>query len=156
MEVPDADLNGALNAVKYDFDPVAAKNLIEYFHDRICDGEPFNERVLLEYVGHAFEQIIVHGKSADQAFGLRRSRGQREREDHTERDIAGAACVVLLMRKGWRWADAIGEAANYLCEDGKGDKAIEHAYSVYREVLSLLADQKLEAMLPDGIQVEPR
>src|SRR5690606_2857313 len=120
------------------FDPQAARNLIEAFYERIGEGEGLNERILLEYVYHAFGLIVNKGYSADQAFGLDRHRGQRNRPDTFERDLAMAAYMILLWREGWTWIDAKGRAAELFFPDGQGEKAAESAYSRFKEGLGTL------------------
>lgn len=154
--VTEADLNAALAAVMYGYDPVAARNLIEYFSERIGNGGRFNQRVLLELLNHAFVRIIKEGVSADQAFGLKLGRGKYPREDTVIRDVMATAYMVLLMRKGWTWAEAKGEAVNLLCPDGKGDKAVEKAYAYYRDALTSYPDDHLMGMLPPGTPVISR
>ena len=109
-DVTDADLIGALNAVEYSHDPVAARNLIEYFHERFSNEMPYNDDVLLAFIRLAFKRIADDGWSADHAFGLKLKRGHYLRDDTTERDVMAAAFVILRMRQGWRWSDAVGGA----------------------------------------------
>ncbi|HMV21143.1 MAG TPA: hypothetical protein PKL28_11205 [Rhodocyclaceae bacterium] len=155
-DVKDADLNGALAAVKYGHDPVAAMNLIEYFHERFKGDFPYNERILIEFIGHAFSKIIEDRWGADHAFGLKLTRGKYEREDNYERNVIAAAYVILLMRKKWTYLDARGEAANLLFPDGKGEKAVEAAYAMYSCHFKSLPSGLLEAMLPLGTPVISR
>jgi hypothetical protein len=149
-DVKEADLNGALAEVKYGHDPVAARSLIEYFHERFREGLPYNERVLFEFLSHAFEKIIENGWTADHAFGLELKRGHFERPDTTERDIIAAAHVILLMRQNRTWQDAKGETANLLFPDGRGDKAVEAAYAFYKDALSHYPDELLTQMVQAG------
>jgi hypothetical protein len=155
-DVSDADLNGALMAVKYGHDPVAAKNLIEYFYERIGNCGRFNERVLLELLNHAFGKIIEEDASADQAFGLKLGRGKYPREDKVIRDVMATAYMILLMRQGWTWEDAKGEAANLLCSSDAGDKAMEKAYADHKDLMKLFPDDTLKEMLPPGTPVISR
>lgn len=155
-DVSEADLMGALAAVKHGYDPVAARNLVEYFYERFQHGDPYNERVLYEYLAHAFEKIVEDDWSPDHAFGFMLKRGHYEREDTTERDVVAAAYVILLRRRKWKLQDAIGEAANLLFEDGEGDKAVEKAYADYKGVLSYLPDETLKRILPPGAPVISR
>ena len=143
----EADLNGALAAVMSAHDPKAAKNLVEYFYVRIRAGEPYNERILLEYIDHAFGRIVNEGVSADHAFGFKKKRGKHKREDTTERDVVAAAIVTLRMRNGMTWLDAKGAAANELFPDGKGEKAVEAAYSQYKVALSYMSSDALTELI---------
>lgn len=148
-DVTDADVRGALNAVKHSYEPEAAKNLIEYFHERFSNQERYDQDALLAFIKMAFQRIVDDGWSADHAFGLKLKRGHYQRPDTTERDVMAAAFVVLRMRQGRLWSDAVGEAANLLMPDGEGDKAIESAYTQYREGLSILPDEFLASLLPE-------
>lgn len=151
-EVTDKDLNGALAAVMHGFDPVAARNLVRYFHGCLQDGSPYNERILLDYVYYAFEKIINEGVSADHAFGFKQSRGKHEREDTTERDIVAAALVTRYMRENKTYLDARGDAANALFADGTGEKAVEAAYSQYKDVLQYLSIEALKELTDKSLR----
>lgn len=120
-DVTDKDLVGALDLVRYGHAPDAAKNLIEYFHERLSNELPYNRDVLIGFVKFAFERMVEHGWSAGQAFGLDLKRGCYQRDDTTERDVMAAAFITLRMRQGWRWNDAVGVAANLLMPDGRGE-----------------------------------
>ena len=127
--VTDADLMGALNAVMHSYDPVAAENLIEYFHERFSNEMPYNQDVLLAFVKMAFRRIVDDELRIDIAFGLAQQKGKHRRDDTTERDVMAAAFVILRMRRGAKWSDAVGEAANLLMPDGTGDRALQMAYA---------------------------
>jgi len=156
QDVSESDLKGALSSVVYGHDPVATRNLIEYFYERIHNGTPYNECVLREYLDHAFGKIIEDGWTADHAFGFKLKRGHHERQDTTERDVVATAYMILLMRRNWTWLDAKGAAANLLFPDGEGEKAVEAAYALYKEALQLLPDNVLNKMLPPGTPVISR
>lgn len=155
-DISDSDLRGALAAVKYGHDPVAARNLIEYFHERMRDCRPLNDLILREYIEHAFARIIEDEKSADVAFGLRLARGEFPRPNTMIRDVQAAAYITILMRKGWTWLEAVGEAANLLFPDGKGDKAVQQAYAEHRDYLGNLRNEYLIGLLPEGAPVISR
>lgn len=151
LDVTEADLNDALAAVKYGHDPDAARNLIEYFYERIRSGERHNERVLLEFLDHAFGKIVEDNWSPNHAFGLALKRGQYPRKDTTLRDVMAAAYVILLRRRNLTLQETIGEAVNLLSDDSnKGDKAIESAYAQYKAVLECMPDESLKEMFPPG------
>ena len=150
--VPDADIRGALNVVLHAHDPAAAKNLIEYFHERFSNEMPYNEEVLLAFVKMAFRRMAEDGWSADHAFGLKQKRGHHQREDTFERDVMAAAFVTLRMRRGAKWSDAVGEAANLLMPDGTGDRAIQMAYARFKEGFSSLPDEVLVGVLPEELR----
>lgn len=152
-DISEADLNGALAFVLHGHDPDAARNLIEYFHECIHEREPYNEGILLELLDHAFGKIVREGWSADHAFGLKLKRGKRQRPDTTERDVIAAAYMILLIRNGWTWLDAKGQAANLLFPDGRGEKAVEAAYALCKEEFEPMSDELLIDMLPQGTPV---
>ncbi|HRQ35479.1 MAG TPA: hypothetical protein PK361_07700 [Chiayiivirga sp.] len=150
--VTDADLMGALNAVMYSYDPVAAENLIEYFHERFSNEMPYNQDVLLAFVKMAFRRIVDDELRIDIAFGLAQQKGKHRRDDTTERDVMAAAFVILGMRRGAKWSDAVGEAANLLMPDGTGDRALQMAYARYKECFSSLPDEVLVGLLPEELR----
>lgn len=158
-DVTLSELNTELAYVIHENDPVAAENLINYFHQRFADigldGCPQGAiGVLCEYIEHAFSKMIVDDYTPAQALGLKRPRGKHPRPCTFERDCQIAAYVVLLMRKGKTWLDAKGEAANRYFEDGKGEKAVEAAYAKYKELfhLSHFEDDELEAIAEDSLR----
>lgn len=146
-DVSDGDLLAALSEVKFGHNPEAARNLIEYFHERFRDSDGYNEKILLELVYHAFEKIIKDGWTADQAFGLKLRRGHYEREDTTIRDVGLAAYVIKRTREGAIWTTAIGGAANLISDSG-GEKIVEAAYRKYRATLEIMNDEWLSGYLP--------
>jgi hypothetical protein len=156
LDVTDGDLQGALAAIKHGFDPDAARNLIAYFHEHMREGVDFNQQVLLDYLYHAFGKIIEDGWSADHAFGLKLKRGHYERESTLERDMTATAYIILLMRRGWNYLDATGEAANLLFPDGQGEKAIVAAYGHYKGVFSKLPEDILLELLPQSTPIISR
>lgn len=85
---------------KNDYEPFAARSLIEYFHERFREGYPYNERVLLEFVAHAFAKMIEENWTADHAFGLKLRREHYQREGTDERNMTAAAYMTLLIRHG--------------------------------------------------------
>lgn len=134
------DLKAALASIKNGFDPEAAQNLIEYFHERMSRGYPYDEEILHELMALVFARMVEDKRTGSQAFGLKLWRGGYDREETTERDVTAAACVVLLMRKGVLWQDAIGDAANLLFPDGEGEKAIKLAHAQYKSEIEHYPD----------------
>jgi len=146
--VSDSELNGMLAVAKHGHDPITVKRLMAQLLARMDDGiesedNRFARRVLLEYIQHAFQLILEEGASADQALGLVRRRGKYIREETAERDIQAASLVVLAMRSGKTWLDAVGDAANLLFPDGKGERAVQTAYSKYKAMLQDAPDSFL-------------
>lgn len=141
------DLNAALASIKNGHDPEAARNLQEYFHECMSSGYPYDRDVLHEYMTLVFARIVEDKRTGCQAFGLKLWRGGYDREDTTERDVTAAACVVLLMRKGVLWQDAIGDAANLMFPDGEGEKAIKVAHAQYKSEIEHYPDGTLLEIL---------
>lgn len=164
LEITLEDITTALAFIKHDFDDLAARNMIFYFHymlqaGRIFEKPPLNpiERAFVDYVGHAFSRIVQEGKSPRVAFGLSQGRGEYQRENTTERDAIAAAYMILLMRSNWTWEDAKGEVANFLFPDGKGDKVVEKAYVDCKDEFSLMKDEVLMGLLPSNTpRIKPR
>jgi hypothetical protein len=151
------ELNTELAFVIQENDPVAAKNLINYFHERFndigLDGCPKNDiGVLCQYMEYVFEKIVVESWNADQALGLKRRRGKYKRAETETRDYELAACMILLVRKGKKWLEAKGETANQFFEDGKGEKAVEAAYSNHKHLFTLFSDEQLEEIIKGALR----
>lgn len=146
FDVTDAEINGALAAVIHGHDAEAALKLVGYFYERIQNNEPFNERVLLEYLDHAFG-LIVKGKSADVAFGFTRGKGDRDQEDTMIRDMVVAAHFILQRRQGKSYEGAIQDAAELFWPEGKGHRAVAVAVSNYQTVLRFKPDQELRELV---------
>ncbi|MFZ5958848.1 hypothetical protein ACOXVJ_15195 [Pseudomonas knackmussii] len=142
LDVTREDLDVALASIKRGHDPESARNIIEYFHERMSNGFSYDQQFLQELMAYVFAGI-AEGKTADQAFGLKLQRGKYERKDTTERDVAAAACMLLMSRKGVRYLDAKGDTANLLFPDGEGEKAIEHACREYHGELGCYTDVAL-------------
>ena len=85
--------------------------------------------VLCEYMAHVFSKMIEDMWTADQAFGLKKRRGQYIRPNKSIRDYECAANMLLLMRHGTKYEDAVGDTANLYFKDGQGDRAVKDAYS---------------------------
>lgn len=134
------DLLTAVECIKHQFAPDAARNLIEYFHERMEDGDYYDVEVLHLLIKHAFA-LIISGKSADQAFGLKAIKGEHNRPDTFSRDVRAAALVVRQRRKGANWEDAVTDAAEHM---GVSDRIVERAYKAYREGVECLPDEQLE------------
>ncbi|UCO97511.1 hypothetical protein LF844_23075 [Metapseudomonas lalkuanensis] len=141
------DLLTAVECIKHQFAPDAARNLIEYFHERMEDGDYYDVEVLHLLMKHVFA-LIVAGKSADQAFGLKAIKGQHNRPDTFARDISAAALVVKQRRKGASWEAAVTDAAEHL---GLNNRTVERAFEAYREGVECLPDEQLEQITGDQL-----
>jgi len=141
------DLDAALASIKNRHDPEAARNIIEYYHERMSKGFSYDEGFLHTLMSYVFAGIVEGNKSADQAFGLSLERGKYDRADTTDRDVTATACILLLMRKGADWLEAKGHTANLLFPEGTGDRAVDAAYSQYRDELRYYSDDSLLEIL---------
>jgi hypothetical protein len=141
------DLDAALASIKNRHDPEAARNIIEYYHERMSNGFSYDEGFLHTLMAYVFAGIVEGNKNADQAFGLSLERGKYDREDTTDRDVTATACILLLMRKGADWLEAKGHTANLLFPEGTGDRAVDAAYSQYRHELRHCSDDSLLEIL---------
>ena len=138
-EIELNDLKAALESIKLDNDPEAAKNFIEYFHDRFKDighdGCPIGPiGILCQYIEHAFEKMIVDNWTPEQALGLKVRRGKYSRPDITERDHLLTASMLLHINDGKGYLEAIGATANEYFGPNNGDKAVEEAYRRHKEL----------------------
>lgn len=156
-QVERRDLNTAIEYIKVNHDPATVWKIIEYFHERMSSGEPYDQDMLHVFMAHVFErmvngEIVGEGKqankklTADQAFGLKLRKGQGNIKDTLNRDLKAAACMILQMRKGMRWLGAKGYAANLLFPDGEGEKAVERAYEEHRALMECYPDEVLELL----------
>lgn len=155
-----------LDPVKYGIDPDGAKNLIRYFHYMLASEHLFErvqlnpvERAFLDFVGHAFERMTKDGESPQVAFGLQYGKGKYKRGDKADRDFVAVVHVILLMRNGRTWINAITEAAGQWFSDDKGEKTIEAAFTNHQKhqpYLWNLPDDVLIKMLPsDTLIIKP-
>jgi hypothetical protein len=133
--ISDEEIEVEITAAKISYDPETSRKIIEYFYERIRDGAHFNRLALQNFVFEAFRRIVEESKNPDQAFGISPGRGNYDRKIAGERDIEIAAYVRLLVRHGWTSNAAIGEAANSFFPDGEGDKAVQGACAIFKEVL---------------------
>lgn len=153
----DAELWANLATIQHGFDPEVTRRMVEYFFQRLDEGIDFNERILHQWLHHAFG-LIRKGHSAKAAFGFTRQR-KRPAALNTERDMAMAASVILCMKNAPqeitdRWEYAVGETANRFFEDGKGDKAVKAAHSKYRDAFSIFSDNELRQILEPSTPIK--
>lgn len=156
------DVDGAVADVANGYDPVAAGNLIRFFHFALRDGALFDhctnlteaERGMLDFVAMAFGRYVEGNgkKSLDHAFGVKRGQGNIS-TGLGDRNITIAAMVVLEMRRKTTWLDAIGNAANRFFPDGKGQRACEDAYAEHKNILQTLSTDELKAILGMSDQI---
>lgn len=151
--ITDGDVSGAFASIAYDHDSVATDNLIRYFHFAMEDGALFEsytkfsqkERTFLDFIKRAFGRYM-EGKSLNAAFGLTPGRGESHRDDNTLRNMGIAAFVILRMRNGTKWQDAIGDAANKFFPDGEGTRACESAHAEYKELFISFTNDSLQTL----------
>lgn len=142
----DVTPEGLITIIEYlkcTYDPELSLKVIELFHERMRDDEPIHLDVLQVLMKHVFAQII-DGKSADQAFGLKPIKGKYNRPDNTSRNMRAAAIVILQIRKGINWEDAVTDAAGHMAIS---DRTVERAYETYKEPFELLPDAPLMQMV---------
>lgn len=142
------ELLSALEAAKSGHDPDSARALMAEMLRQLQAGSKTIGPYVENWVIHAFTKILEEDWKADQAFGLLARKGKYERPDTHDRDLIAAALVVLEMKSGTTWEEAVGEAANKLFEDGSGDKAVQAAYAKHHETLSLLPTETLASLMP--------
>jgi hypothetical protein len=143
---PEGLLN-IIESLKHNFDADLSYKVIELFHERMQDDEHIDSGALYALMKHVFAQII-EGQSADQAFGLKVIRGKYNRPDNTSRDICAAAIVVLQMRKGVSWEDAVTDAAGHMAIS---DRSVERAYDAYKTSFELLPNDPLMLMVGESL-----
>lgn len=166
-EFSEADIAGALASAQHDHDPIAVRNLIYYFHFRLEAGELFDgpaplgnaEGGLVELVQMAFARFVAgdngmaNSVSLDSAFGLIRSRGERGREDHFDRNLCLAAMVELELRadrasgrqpKADLATERVGRWA------GLSKAAVRLTYVEHREAMKLMTNEELNSLCEAG------
>lgn len=152
MTLSTNDVRLLLLRAKGGNDAKAAKELITHFRDMLSDGGSFDRNILDEYLLHAFDLIVNEETTADQAFGLKPRKGLHKREDNTARNVQIAAYIEYLVRyKSTKWADAIGEAANYFCGPDTGDRLVKDAHAKYKSSLSYADERFLVDILPEDL-----
>jgi len=144
-EVTPAGLHNIIQYLKSNFDPELSKKVIELFHERMRDEIDFDPALLHSLMQHVFAQIL-QGHSADQALGLKAIKGKYNRPDNTERNLRAACIVILQMRNGISWEDAVSDAAEHL---SISDRTVERAYKTYREGVETLPDDPLRVLAGD-------
>lgn len=141
----DVTHGGLLTIIEYlkcNFDPELSRKVIELFHERMQDDEYVDPDVLYALMKHVFARIM-EGQSTDQAFGLKRIKGKYSRIDTYERDMHAAAIVVLNLRKGCKWLDAVADASETL---NISESTVKRACDDFREGFELLPDDVLMQM----------
>ncbi|MEH6687772.1 MAG: hypothetical protein V7693_10935 [Halopseudomonas sabulinigri] len=111
--VTHGELVANIEYLKHNFDPILSRKVIELFHERMRDDEHVDYDALFVLMKHVFAQIM-DSKSADQAFGLKRKKGDVRRKDTEARDMRAAAIVIFYLEKKASWEDAIAEAVERL------------------------------------------
>lgn len=154
----DSDVSGAVATVAYEYDPIAAGNLIRYFHFALQEGELFahhgkltdTERGFLDFIAQSFGRYVEKdGKvSLDVAFGISRGRG-RLNEDNSERNLIVAASVEWAIRND---KQTHGSAKMELvCKEVANKcslnwKSVEEIYRDFRDVTEMLGDADISTL----------
>lgn len=138
-EVTSDGLLTIIEYLKHNFDAELSRKVIELFHERMQDDEHVDLDVLYVLMKHVFAQIM-DGRTADQAFGLKRIKGKYNRTDTYERDMHAAAIVVLNLRNGSKWLNAVADASETL---NISESSVKRACDDFCEGFELLPDDVL-------------
>lgn len=139
-DVTPEELDTKIEYLKVNYDPELSHKVLELFHERMQDDEHVDMGALYKLMKHVLALIIVEGRSADQAFGLKAIKGKYARPDTMSRDLRATAIVVMQMRKGATKEDAVTDAAEHM---GINDRTIERACEAYQVGLTWLPDEAL-------------
>lgn len=148
----ESKLQGLLASAIHGFDPDAAREagmiLIHSLHRQLSLGPEIHSPALLEYLRHALERMVKDQKnvSADIAFSLKRGPG-RAREPRIERDLHIAAQVILFVRAGETWEEAIAKTAQLLFSTNSGERTVQKAYGYFHDAINSLSDEALLQIL---------
>ncbi len=138
-DVTPEGLDTIIEYLKCNFDPVLSLKVIELFHERMQDDEHVDLGSLYLLMKHVFAQIM-EGRSADQAFGLKAIKGKYNRPDTMARDVRASAMVMLQMRRGVTWEDAVTDAAEQM---GIGNRTVQRVFATHRIGLEWFPDEVL-------------
>lgn len=152
------DIDGAVASVSHGYDPVAAGNLIRYFHFALQDGALFDncdklsedERGLIDFIAHAFKRYVEGGgnKSLDVAFGVKRGPG-RVSDDNDARNVTIAAAVEQAYRKDLKERGTVNIESVCIEVAPSFDlswKSVEKIYAEYRVSIATLHDGDIAAL----------
>jgi hypothetical protein len=146
-DVTPDDLEDALHSA-LGGDEYAERCLVEYFHERITAQQPYDLRILESYLVQVFGQTLNRIADKDDASVLlRRKRGRPEVASKEERDLCLAAAVVLRMRYGGRWEQAVHDVAEGHCVS---DRVVQRALEDNRFDIEKLTDAELEGLLEES------
>lgn len=112
-EITSEELYGNITSLQSNHNPELTLNVIEALHERMRDDIPVPYELLCYFLEPVFAQIL-EGKSADQAFGLKQTKGGYARPDTHDRDLRAAALIILRMRSGKTWLDAVADVSEIL------------------------------------------
>lgn len=156
------DVDGAVAAVSRGFAPNEAQNLLAHFHFALENGNLFSEcsglsetdRTFLDYIELALARYVA-GKSLDIAFGLKRGRGEKTREDTTSRDVAIAAAVEIAIRTERRQSPTrevkMTGVWHEVAEKFKlSDSRVGQLHADYAAAVTTLGDADLAALAGDA------
>ena len=133
------ELLSYIEYLKHNFDPSLSRKVIELFHERMQADEHVDPDLLYMLVKHVFS-VLMEGRSADQALGLKLIKGRYGRKDAYERDLRAAAIVVLNLRKKVKFLDAVADSASHLAIS---ESTVTRACKELRAALELLPDDVL-------------
>lgn len=91
----------------------AIQNLLLISAEAIRDEHPLSKGIA-DYIASAFE-AIHRGEGADDAFGIRRKRGEKDLRDSRGRAFWMAHCIAQLKQSGMTVQRALDEVADKFC-----------------------------------------
>ncbi len=139
----DVSLDELFTLVEYlkvNYDPERSLKVIACLSARMESDDYVPPELLQAFTKHAFA-LIVEGKTADQAFGLKGIKGKHSRKNIEQRNMGAAAMVILQTRKGINWEDAVTDISVFM---GLNDSTVERAHRQYKELFLLFTDQVLK------------
>lgn len=130
----------------------AEQRLIEYFHERMAAGQPYDLSVLERYLTVVFGQVLKRTAGKENvSLLLRRNRGRPPVPSVSDRDFYLAAAVLLLRREGLGWEAACNDVTELY---GESDRVVPRALQKYRNDVELLLDSELRAIV-DELEGQP-
>src|SRR5690554_6025448 len=126
--------------LKVNYDPERSLKVIACLSARMESDDYVPPELLQALIKHAFA-LIVEGRTADQAFGLKPVKGQYPRLNNELRNMQAAALVFLQMRKDNNWENSVTDVAEAM---ELNDSVVRRAYSEYKDVFFWLPNETLE------------
>lgn len=143
-DVPLDELFTLIEYLKVNHDPERSLKVIACLSARMESDDYVPPELLQALTKHAFA-LIVEGRTADQAFGLKLIKGRYPRENNESRNMQAAALIVLQMRRDNSWETSVTDVAEAMGM-GSEDSIVRRAYSEYKDVFSLFPNETLESL----------